>query len=483
MVGALEASRTVDEGLTRLVGWLAPGIADAASVHRDPPAAPPLAAPPLAATGLAATASGSAAHRAEFILATGAETRLSLLLEFREPASRPYLDEDLAFLRDLADRAGVMLTGIRVREEEHRIALELQRALLPRETVRSASVTLAARYEAASEALEVGGDWYDTLELPDGRLGITVGDVVGHGLAAATAMGRFRVAMGALARYTTDPGALLSQLDQFAAGNDGADFATACYAVFDPATAQLRYASAGHPPILVVSGEGRTRWLMGGRSGPFNGTVNEARPEAVETLEPGALLVLYSDGLIERRREPITVGLERLEKAAAPLHGVPAAEACTRLLEALGVDERREDDVVVLCMRVPEPFRHDFPAHPGELHRLRGLLSDWAGTHQVPEAAVFALLLAVNEAAANAIEHAYQGRAPGRVDVTILPGPDGELLATVQDFGSWRTASEDSSHRGRGTGIMRQITNGFERRSTPAGTVVQFRLSSMGSTS
>ena len=118
-------------------------------------------------------------------------------------------------------------------------------------------VSVAARYEAASAALEVGGDWYDVFPLADGRVALTVGDVVGHGLAAAAAMGQMRTALAALARYTDSPGELLTRLDTFVATTGTTDFATVCYGVLDPATGVFEYASAGHPPILLVSPRGR----------------------------------------------------------------------------------------------------------------------------------------------------------------------------------------------------------------------------------
>ncbi len=156
---------------------------------------------------------------------------MKLIVMFDDPDSRPDLDEDLAFLDDLAGRVSVVLTGIR--HEEHRVALELQRALLPRAIVSHPDSAIHTRHEAGSVALEVGGDWYDAFALPDGRIALTVGDVVGHGLEAAIAMGTLRVAIRALAPHAAGPGALLSQFDRFAVDGDGADFATACYAVYD----------------------------------------------------------------------------------------------------------------------------------------------------------------------------------------------------------------------------------------------------------
>ena len=311
---------------------------------------------------------GTAAFAAVPLVKDG---RHAAALVLHEATRRPWPADDVALVEEVAERtwaaverakaeaalraseARVLAEQTEAREREHQIALQLQRALLPARTIAPAGVAIAARYEAGSTTLEVGGDWYDTVALPDGRIALTVGDVVGHGLAAATSMGKMRVAMSALAPHAAGPGSLLTYLDGFAAANDEIPFATACYAVLDPVTRELRHASAGHPPMLVVTGDRRTRWLAAGGSAPITGRDLGTRPEATETLEPGALLVLFSDGLIERRHEPITTGLDRLARAAVALGDAPVDRMCDGLLTALGVAEHRNDDVVVLCLRVP----------------------------------------------------------------------------------------------------------------------------------
>ncbi|GLY05063.1 SpoIIE family protein phosphatase [Actinoplanes sp. NBRC 101535] len=365
----------------------------------------------------------------------------------------------------------------RARDEEHRIALELQRALLPARTVAPPGVSIAARYEAGSATLEVGGDWYDTFELRGGTVALTVGDVVGHGLAAATAMGKMRVAMGALAPHVPGPGTLLTHLDGFVAVNDEIPFATACYAVFDPATRELRHASAGHPPMLVVTAGGDARWLDDGRSAPITGRDFGSRPQASDTLEPGALLVLFSDGLVERRREPITTGLDRLRDATVALRHAPVGEVCDGLLTALGVAEHRNDDVVVLCLRVPPaPFHQTMVADRHGLSRLRHALSAWQRTLPGLDRNDDDLLITVNEACANAIEHAYREDPTGTIEIDVRYEPDGSYLATVRDHGTWRTPGEAGTSRGRGLPIIDTLSHDFERHSTADGTLVRFRV-------
>ena len=238
------------------------------------------------------------------------------------------------------------------RRVERQIALRLQRALLPdRVDAPHDSIAVAARYEASSEALIVGGDWYDVIYLPDGSVGVTVGDVVGHGLEATAAMGKMRTAVAALALNTGSPGRVLSQLDEFAAASGAAEFATACYSILDPAAGELRFASAGHPPMLLIDSDGSASWLLDGRSAPIHEGVMGDRPEARIDLTPGAVLLAYSDGLIERRGETMDQGLNRLMAEAVSRRGLAVEDLCDRLLEALIPDEGWRDDVVVVAVR------------------------------------------------------------------------------------------------------------------------------------
>ncbi|GIF47462.1 hypothetical protein Afe04nite_20010 [Asanoa ferruginea] len=456
VISDLETAPSVEDGLRRLVARLAPGFAARATIT-------------------------PATHPSGITISTGRDATVKMTVEFDDQDSRPYLDEDLAFLDDLATRVSVVLSEIRIRQDEHRVALALQRALLPRTITSAADALLSARYEAGAVALEVGGDWYDAFELPGGTIAITVGDVVGHGLDAAIAMGTLRVGMRALAPHSTGPGGLLSQFDQFAVDVDGAGFVTACYAEYNPATREMRYASAGHPPILVIDAQGGARWLMGGRSGPLNGTVDPSRTEATDLLDAGSTVLFYSDGLIERRRETITTSLDRLEHAAVALRELPIDEFCGQLIETLAGDEPRTDDVVVLCLRVALPGYHrELACDPHELRSLRRSLTAWGDQRQVPAEDIAQLILAVGEAASNAIEHAYLDRAPNTITVAVHQ-EDGDLVATVTDAGTWRHPSAEPGSRGRGTAIMRQLSKVFDRTTTAAGTTVQLRLSPIGS--
>jgi anti-sigma regulatory factor (Ser/Thr protein kinase) len=396
----------------------------------------------------------------------------------------PVLDETgfVRFLHptgiDITERVEAENALRALEAEERAIAVGLQRALLPARLVERSGIAVAALYEAGSDALEVGGDWYDAFELPDGRVALTVGDVVGHGLAAAAAMGQVRTALAALAYHAEGPGQLLARLDGFLARTGTTDFATVCYAVIDPSTGALEYASAGHPPMLVVSPTGETRWLEDGRSSPLSGDETIARPQDSTILEPGSLLVLYSDGLVERRQERIGDGLARLAAAGRGLAGLPLEDVCGNLMAALGVDASRDDDVAVMAMRFePAPashFHRQFPARGEQLGHLRASMRSWFDRREVGQALQQTLLLAVGEACANAIEHAYRGTEPGDVQVDMTECLSHGFLVEVRDSGSFQPSIPGD--RGRGTEIMRRLSSDFVRESNSSGTVVRFRV-------
>jgi anti-sigma regulatory factor (Ser/Thr protein kinase) len=197
-------------------------------------------------------------------------------------------------------------------------------------------------------------------------------------------------------------------------------------------------------------------------------------------LEPDATLIVYSDGLVERRGEHLDTGLRRLESAAALLADLPVDEVCDRLVADLGLASSRQDDVAVLVVRLAaarEPaFRSVFPARPAELRALRTSLRAWLDERGIADPAFrHALLLAVGEACANSAEHAYAGQDDGDVTVEITDEEPGSFQVEIRDRGRFGASSPDPD-RGRGTTIMRGLTTGFSRESSPAGTTVRFQL-------
>jgi GAF domain-containing protein len=266
-------------------------------------------------------------------------------------SGRRFDGEELAFACELGERAGLLLDNARLVEAEHEIAAELQQRLLPSSLSTPSCILVAARYRPADARLGVGGDWYDVVELPDGKLAIAVGDVVGHGPRAAATMGQLRSAFAALAPAAEGPSEVLHRLDAFAARTPDAQFGSVCVAVLDPRTCTLRYACAGHPPPLIVHPDGSIETLEHGRS-PLISAGHEVRGEAVARLPAGARLVVFTDGLVERRTASIDAGLQRLDDAARRHRECAIEELCDALLADMLADEPTRDDTALLCIEL-----------------------------------------------------------------------------------------------------------------------------------
>jgi serine phosphatase RsbU (regulator of sigma subunit) len=243
------------------------------------------------------------------------------------------------------------LQGALVREAEQRSAADLlQRSLLPTRLPEVPGVALAARTVPGSEDQHVGGDWYDVLALPSGEVALVVGDVVGHDLPAAALMGQIRNALRAYALEDPSPTTILGRVNRAACLLDASEMTTCICLVLDPATMSVRWASAGHPPPLVLSAAGRGR-LLGGEPGPPLGVDPDARYFMHETrLRPGQTVLLYTDGLIERRGATIDDGLSALQNVVVPQRS--AQEMCDQVIGALPYDTGRRDDVTCLLLHV-----------------------------------------------------------------------------------------------------------------------------------
>jgi serine/threonine-protein kinase RsbW len=257
-----------------------------------------------------------------------------------------------AFLDEVADRAAVALENARLSEHDRTVAHALQRSLLAAVPPADPRCEIATYYQAGVRTLEVGGDWHDSFEVADGVIGIVVGDVVGRGLGAASAMGQLRSALRALAGTRIGPARVLEALDRFVEQVEAAQMATVVYMEVDLASGAVRHAAAGHPPPILIPRSGDPRLQWGGRSAPL-GTyiVTTPRPEAEITLSPGDRLLLYTDGVVERREEPIDAGLDRLVgaiDASAHLTGPGLIDGVTG---AMLVGEP-DDDACLLCFHL-----------------------------------------------------------------------------------------------------------------------------------
>jgi serine phosphatase RsbU (regulator of sigma subunit) len=250
-------------------------------------------------------------------------------------------------------RVMIVLTDVtaehRLAEREHRIALELQRSMLGR-IDRIAAVPIGVSYRPAQVGQQVGGDWYDVIALPGDRVGLIVGDVAGHDLRATAAMGQLRSSLRAVAPFCPDAAELVDQADRFAAEIDGADYASMAYVVFDPRDGVLHYACAGHPPPLLVRGYGSADFLEAGRGPLLGGESRAPRRSARACLAPGDALVLYTDGLYERRDDPADPRA-RLQDIAARSHHLPAEVFADQLVRDMLAGDRAADDICVLVIR------------------------------------------------------------------------------------------------------------------------------------
>ncbi|MEX0789289.1 MAG: PP2C family protein-serine/threonine phosphatase, partial [Actinomycetota bacterium] len=225
----------------------------------------------------------------------------------------------------------------------------LQRSILPARLPKLPGLETAARYLPAELGIEVGGDWYDILELDSGLIAVVVGDVVGRGLAAAGIMGQLCHAVRAYALEDPSPAAVLSRLNRFIETTGDEPFATAVFAVFDPKRGTLRVANAGHPPPLMMNGDGSAQFLKQASGPPIGAVTDNVYKEEVSSLTPGSRLLLYTDGLVEDRRTALADGLEKLRLAAQK---APAdiEQFCDYVLERLSKGRDLQDDIAVLAI-------------------------------------------------------------------------------------------------------------------------------------
>jgi len=243
-------------------------------------------------------------------------------------------------------------------EREHQVAATLQRSLLP--TLPSIDgITCAARYLVSTDHAQVGGDWYDLFALPDGAIGLAIGDVMGHDLAAAAAMGQLRSVLRSYAYEGSSPSVVLDRLDRLVQGFEMAEVATAIYGrlLLQGGTGTVLFANAGHLPPLVRRHDGTVSRLDRGAS-PLIGALapgRARRSEASEVLAPGSLLLLYTDGLVETREHDIDQGINRLSAALAALDPSAGPEVVCDALTAELVGPAQDDDVALLAVHINHP--------------------------------------------------------------------------------------------------------------------------------
>ena len=362
-------------------------------------------------------------------------------------------------------------------QREHQIAETLQRSLLPDRLPDVPGVALAARYVPATADVQIGGDWYDVVQLPGGLLGLAIGDVAGHGLPAAATMVQVRMALRAYALQDPSPPAVMRGVHQLVAQLPVPEMVTLIYLVFDPATRRIRWSNAGHPPALTVA-DGRGAFLTGALSPPVGVTADGSFTEASAELPPGATLVLFTDGLFERRGVSLTDGLDRLAREASAAAVDDRLEAlCDRLLETFLDEHHIEDDVAVLAMRAAPSVDGELdlrlPAQARNLVQVRSALRRWLRESGVSDHDADEVLVACGEACANVVQHAYSGR-PSAGDLVVEARLDEDHLEVrVRDHGHWRPAAE----RGGGWGLqlMSALVDDVAVERSPEGTEVRLR--------
>jgi serine phosphatase RsbU (regulator of sigma subunit) len=382
---------------------------------------------------------------------------------------RPFTLEDQTLLTVLAARLGQGLQRVYQVDQQRETALALQHAILGPAHM---PLGFAVRYQAASRPLQVGGDWYDIVDLEDGRIALVVGDCVGHDLAAATVMGQVRSACRALLFENPSPAAALEGMDRFAARLPGAQCTTAVCAVLNADTGDLVYSSAGHPPPILVHADGTTQMLDEGHTIALGIRPDWSRPEARVTLSPRATLVLYTDGLVERRRSALEHGIARVAAHVRSGRGSSLNELADGVMTELAPSDGYQDDVVLLLYRHPAPLELTFTADARHLASTRSALRSWLTRARMGPARSMDVLVAVGEAVANAIEHGHRDSPEGTISLGATVLVD-QVKVTITDTGVWKPPDPDNdARRGRGITLMRGLMQDVTINPDATGTTV-----------
>jgi GAF domain-containing protein/anti-sigma regulatory factor (Ser/Thr protein kinase) len=387
-------------------------------------------------------------------------------------AARVLEPDELAFFETLASQCAQALDRARRYESERTIAETLQRSVLPDRLPDVDGLELAGRYLPGTAGVDVGGDWFDVIPLERGRVGLAVGDVVGKGVSAAATMGQLRNGLRAFALEQLRPSSAVTRLNRLLDSVTDAPFATLAYLTVDPRRGICRYTVAGHPPPLLVLPDGTVEYLEGARSLPLGVGADVQYQQDVLQLEPGALVVLYTDGLVERRDSSLDEGLDRLREAVARAPHEPEELVDAVIAECLG-DVERADDVALLAVRLSERPVADLelrlPADPTSLVVVRDELREWLALTPANEAETSDVVLAAWEACANAGAHA---QAPSDSTFALEASSIGRsVLLRVRDSGRWRT-EEERPDRGLGLVLMRSLMDRFQVVPGDRGTVV-----------
>ncbi len=350
------------------------------------------------------------------------------------------------------------------------VVAQLQEALLPTALPLFPQARIAARYMAAGREQLTGGDWFDAIPLAGGTVGLLVGDVVGHGIGALAAMSQLRAVLAELLTAETDLAIVLGRVDGFAARTPALRAATLVLAVLDPAAGALRYVTCGHPAPVIVSKDGTVRFLTPTDGGPLG--IGSLHALATDTLRPGDLLLLYSDGLVNRPGRTLAAGMTDLAAAAGDAALSPVlpcgerATAAERLCELTVESLTRSgyaDDVAALAaerLQTPVPAVHlELPSQVTSLTVIRRALHRWLGTLDLLAEDQDGVHIAVVETVTNAIVHAYPAGEPGPIEFDLRLMADGQLECLISDYGTWHLPDPRAADRGNGLMVAQHMVD------------------------
>jgi serine phosphatase RsbU (regulator of sigma subunit) len=400
-------------------------------------------------------------------------TALGFFVCVRAPGYRRFDPYDAEIGMEFASRAANFIDTARRYNRERATALTLQRSMLPTDLSAPSSVEVRHRYLPASKLVEVGGDWYESIALPGARVALVVGDVAGHGVRAAVTMGRLRTAIQTLARLELSPAESLQQLDELmqTLGEREPHFATCAYAVFDAVSGTCEVALAGHLPPLLVKPDGHGVFLDVPPAPPL-GIGDGAMRSQEFAIEDGSLLVLYTDGLVEKRDSDIDVGLAHLKEIFGPESlSRPIEDLCKATLDGVYGDQER-DDIAVLIARLRRlPDDHHvawtLDAEPVSVSEARNLIGRALKEWELDELTESTQLL-VSELVTNALRY-----ATGQITVRLVL--ERTLVCEVLDDSAAlprmrHAGSEDET--GRGLHVVSQLAQRWGTRRTASGKVV-----------
>src|SRR5215470_1183724 len=400
-------------------------------------------------------------------------TMLGFFVCTRQVGFRRFDAYDVDIGMEFATRAAVFIDNARRYSREHATALTLQRSMLPTGLSAPSSVEVRHRYLPGSKMIEVGGDWYESIALPGGRVALVVGDVAGHGVRAAVTMGRLRTAIHTLAMLELPPADSLLQLDELmhTLGEREPHFATCAYAVYDAVSGECEVAVAGHLPPLLVHPDGTNELLDVPPSPPLG--IGDGEVESRRfPVEDGSLFVLYTDGLVENKGQDISDGLARLRGIFGPGSPTrPLEDLCKATLDGVYSDHQRDDIAVLIARlrRLPEDNYASWTLAPKltSVREARSVLAETMKRWDLEDLIPTTELL-VSELVTNAVKYS-------RGEVTLRLVNEKALVCEVLDSSGAlprlrQANSEDES--GRGLQVVRQLSQRWGARRTATGKVV-----------